>query len=105
MIKRDTIQRVVLNLTSDGMGGNTANKEYKERVPAHVSVGATQTQISQYGISQYGAKTALTLNVITNIKLDEYVHTRYEFSGKMYKLIHQIKSGNEWFAVLMEVNE
>lgn len=100
MIKRDTIQRVVLTLTGDGMGGNTANKEYKERVPAHVSVGATQTQISQYG-----ATTALTLNVVTNIKLDEYVHTRYEFSGKMYKLIHQIKSGNEWFAVLMEVNE
>lgn len=100
MIKRDTIQRVVLNLNRDGVGGNTANKEYKERVPAHISVGATQTQISQYG-----ATTALTLNVITNIKLDEYVHTRYEFSGKMYKLMRQIKSGNEWFAVLMEVNE
>lgn len=100
MIKRDTIQRVVLSLNRDGVGGNAANKEYKERVPAHVSVGATQTQISQYG-----ATTALTLNVITNIKLDEYVHTRYEFSGKMYKLMRQIKSGNEWFAVLMEVNE
>ena len=100
MIKRDTIQRVVLTLNRDGVGGNTANKEYKERVPAHVSVGATQTQISQSG-----ATTALTLNVITNIKLDEYVHTRYEFSGKMYKLMRQIKSGNEWFAVLMEVNE
>lgn len=100
MIKRDNIQRIVLNVTEDEMGGSTATKDEKEFVSAHVSIGSTYSQLTQYGI-----KEQLMLNVVTNIKLDEYVNTRYMYSGKMFKIMRQVKSGNEYFSVLMEVNE
>jgi hypothetical protein len=45
------------------------------------------------------------LNVATNIKLDEYVNTRYLYNGKMFRLLRQVKSGAEWFSVFEEVNE
>ena len=100
MIKRDTIQRVVLQPSADEMGGSLTTPEPKEIVIAHVSVQATNEQITQYGpISQ------LIINVVSNIKLDEYVNTRYIYSGKPYKLMRQVKRGNEYFSVLQETNE
>ena len=100
MIKRDTIQRVVLKPVTDEMGGSTVTVEPKEIVIVHVSVQATNEQLTEYGPS-----TSLIINVISNIKLDEYVNTRYMYSGKPYKLMRQVKRGNEYFSVLLETNE
>ena len=100
MIKTDTIQRVVMITTEDEMGGNTAIKEPKEIIKAHVSQTTTFGQITQYGV-----KEQIILNVVTDVKLDEYVNTRYIYSDKLYRLMRQVKSGNEYFSVLMEVNE
>ena len=100
MIKRDTIQRVVLKPVTDEMGGSTVTVEPKEIVIVHVSVQATNEQLTEYGPS-----TSLIINVTSNIKLDEYVNTRYIYSGKPYKLMRQVKRGNEYFSVLQEINE
>ena len=100
MIKRDTIQRVIVTPIEDEMGGNSISTEFKERVVAHVSINTTYKDLTQYGI-----KDQMLLYVVTNIKLDEYVYTRYIFSGKMFKVMRQVKNGNEYFSVLMEVNE
>lgn len=100
MIKRDSIQRCRLNLVEDGMGGGSTDIELFETVRAHVSVSATVAQITQYGVQKKEM-----LNVATNIKLDEYVNTRYLYNGKMFRLIRQVKSGAEWFSVFEEVNE
>lgn len=100
MIKRDTIQRVVLKPIADEMGGSTVAIEPKEIVIVHVSVQATNEQLTEYGSS-----TSLIINVTSNIKLDEYVNTRYMYSGKPYKLMRQVKRGNEYFSVLLETNE
>ena len=105
MIKRDTIQRVVMITTEDEMGGNTAIKEPKEIIKAHVSQTTTFGQIVHGQITQYGVKEQIILNVVTDVKLDEYVNTRYIYSDKLYRLMRQVKSGNEYFSVLMEVNE
>jgi hypothetical protein len=40
---------------------------------------------------------------VSNIKLDEYVNARYEFSGKMYKVMRQVKRGSEYFSILTEM--
>ena len=99
MTKRDTIQRVILKSIDDEQGGTKVEKEYKEIIKAHVSVNATANELTQYGV-----KTEILLHVITNIKLDEYVKARYEYSGKMFKLMRQIKQGNEYFSVMIETN-
>ena len=100
MIKRDTIQRVVLKPVTDEMGGSTVTVEPKEIVIVHVSVQATNEQLTEYGPS-----TTLIINVTSSIKLDEYVNTPYVHSGKPYKLMRQVKRGNEYFSVLLETNE
>lgn len=100
MIKRDTIQRVVLMPTDDGMGGQPATKDYGEVVRAMVSNNTTMQELTQYGI-----KEQIVLNVVTDIKLDEYINTRYSYQEKLFKIMRQVKQGNEWFSVLVEVNE
>lgn len=100
MIKRDTIQRIVLTPTTDEMGGTTTTIELKEIVIVHVSVQATNEQLTQYGPT-----SQLIINVVSNIRLDDYVNSRYIYSGKRYKLMRQIKQGNEYFSVLLETNE
>ena len=47
----------------------------------------------------------MTISVVSNVKLDEYIYTRYEYSGKLFKLMRQIKKGNEYFSILVEVND
>lgn len=100
MIKRDLIQRIRVIPTDDAQGGSTITIEPYEFVKAHCSITATGEQITQYGIT-----TQKLINVITDIKLDEYVHTRYVFNGDKYKLMSQVKRGREWFSVMMEVIE
>lgn len=100
MIKRDWIKRVRIVPTDDGQGGSTTIIEPYEMVKAHVSVAATGEQITQFGVT-----TQKLLNVVTDIKLDEYVHTRYAFGDTYFKIMSQVKRGNEWFSVLMEVIE
>lgn len=100
MIKRDTIQRVIITPVDDGEGGNTATREYKEIIPAHVSINATFGEIAQFGVKQQ-----MVVHTVTDYELDDYVYARYLFSGKLFKLMRQVKRGNEYFSVLMEVNE
>ena len=74
--------------------------EELEILPAHISVGSTAEEITMYGI-----KTQYLLHAVVNKKLDAYVNTRYMWSGKMFKVMQQIKRGNEYYATLLEVNE
>lgn len=100
MIKRDTIQRYTAVTTEDGMGGNSVDYVPAEVVTANVSINATFGDITQYGI-----KDQMVLHVVTNIELDDYVLTRYAYSNRMFRLMRQIKQGNEYFSTLVEVNK
>ena len=100
MIKRDLIQRIRVIPTDDTQGGDIVIIEPYEFVKAHCSITATGNQITQYGIT-----TQKLINVITDIKLDEYVYTRYVFNGDKYRLLNQVQRGREWFSVMMEVIE
>lgn len=100
MIKRDVIQRIRVIPTDDAQGGDTITIVPYELVKACVSITATGTQITQYGIT-----TQKLINVITDVKLDEYIHTRYIFQGDKFRLMSQVKRGREWFSVMMEVIE
>lgn len=100
MIKRDTIQRIRLIPTTDEMGGQTTERQEFEYITVAVSISATLETINQFGVQK-----SYELNVVSNAKLDEYVHTRYVYSGKVYKLMRQMKRGNEYFSIMREVNE
>lgn len=100
MIKRDTIQRYAAVVTKDEMGGDVVNLNPAEIVDANVSINTTLGEITQYGI-----KSEMVIHVVTNIKLDEFIHSRYKYSGRLFRLVRQIKQGNEYFSTLVEVNE
>lgn len=100
MIKRDTIQRVIMTPESDGQGGSADRKEYKEILTVAVSITSSAGSSTEFGIQQQ-----MTISVVSNVKLDEYIYTRYEYSGKLFKLMRQIKKGNEYFSILVEVND
>ena len=101
MIKRDTIQHYLARVEEDdGMGGNNVSLVPSEFVEANVSINTTFGEITQYGI-----KNELVLHVVTNIELDDFVYSRYKYSGKLFKVMRQIKQGNEYFSTLVEVNE
>ena len=100
MVKRDTIQRYAAIVNQDEMGGNIVSLNPAEIVDANVSINATFGEITQYGL-----KNEMVLHVVTNIKLDEFLHSRYKYSGRLFKLVRQIKQGNEYFSTLVEVNE
>jgi hypothetical protein len=98
MIKRDTIQRVILHPQPDGQGGSAPIAEFKEIITVAVSI------ISSVAVSTAnGMKEENQISVVSNIKLDEYVNARYEFSGKMYKVMRQVKRGSEYFSILTEM--
>ena len=100
MVKRDTIQRYAAIVTKDEMGGDVVQLKPAEIVDANVSINATFGEITQYGL-----KNEIVLHVVTNIELDEFLHSRYKYSGRLFKLVRQIKQGNEYFSTLVEVNE
>ena len=100
MVKRDTIQRYAAIVDQDEMGGNIVSLNPAEIVDANVSINATLGEITQYGI-----KSEMVIHVVTNIKLDEYLYSRYMYSGRLFRLVRQIKQGNEYFSTLVEVNE
>lgn len=100
MVKRDTIQRYAAVVTKDEMGGDVVNLNPAEIVDASVSINTTLGEITQYGI-----KSEMVIHVVTNIKLDEFIHSRYKYSGRLFRLVRQIKQGNEYFSTLVEVNE
>ena len=100
MIKRDTIQRYAAVVTKDEMGGDVVELNPAEIIDANVSINTTLGEITQYGI-----KNEMIIHVVTNIKLDEYLYSRYMYSDRLFKLVRQIKQGNEYFSTLVEVNE
>ena len=99
MVKRDTIQRYAAVVTKDEMGGDVVELNPAEIVDANVSINTTFGEITQYGI-----KNEMIIHVVTNIKLDEYLYSRYMYSGRLFRLVRQIKQGNEYFSTLVEVN-
>ena len=100
MIKRDTIQRVIITPESDNQGGSVPDKDYKELLTVAVST------ISSFGsTTEFGTQQQETISVVSNVKLDEYIYARYVYSGKLYKIMRQMKRGNEYYSILMEVNE
>lgn len=100
MVKRDTIQRYAAIVTQDEMGGNIVQLNPAEIVDANVSINTTLGEITQYGL-----KNEMVLHVVTNIELDEFLYSRYKYSGRLFRLVRQIKQGNEYFSTLVEVNE
>lgn len=100
MIKRDTIQRIIMTPQPDGQGGSASIKEYKEILTVAVSITSSAGSNTEFGVQQQN-----TLSVVSNVKLDEYIYARYEYSDRLYKLMRQIKRGNEYYSILMEVNE
>ena len=100
MVKRDTIQRYAAVVTKDEMGGDVVELNPAEIIDANVSINTTFGEITQYGI-----KDEMVIHVVTNIKLDEYLYSRYMYSGRLFRLVRQIKQGNEYFSTLVEVNE
>ena len=100
MIKRDTIQRVIIIPESDGQGGSAPDKDYKEILTVAVAITSSAGSNTEFGIQQQNK-----ISVVSNVKLDEYIYARYEYSNRLYKLMRQIKRGNEYYSILMEVNE
>ena len=100
MIKRDSIQKINFVPVEDGQGGNSIDKQYGETIRAMVSQNTTYGQMTQYGV-----KEEIILNVVVDNKLETSTTTRYIWNNKIFKVMRQVKSGNEWFVVLMEVNE
>ena len=100
MVKRDTIQRYAAVVTKDEMGGDVVELNRAEIIDANVSINTTLGEITQYGI-----KNEMIIHVVTNIKLDEYLYSRYMYSDRLFRLVRQIKQGNEYFSTLVEVNE
>ena len=89
--------------STDGVSTSYTNaapeKELKEIVRAHVS------QTTTYNDIQYGYVDQMILHCCTNIKLDTSTYARYIFADKYFKVMRQVKQGNEYFSVLLEVNE
>ena len=100
MIKRDSIQKINFVPVEDEQGGNSIDKQYGETIKAMVSQNTTYGQMTQYGV-----KEEIILNVVVDNKLETSTTTRYIWNNKIFKVMRQVKSGNEWFVVLMEVNE
>ncbi len=100
MIKRDSIQKIKFVPIEDEQGGNSIDKQYGETIKAMVSQNTTYGQMTQYGV-----KEQIILNVVVDNKLETSTTTRYIWNNKIFKVMRQVKSGNEWFVVLMEVNE
>ena len=99
MIKRDLIRRYAVITTPDEMGGSTIDRRPAEFVKVNVSVNATIGEITQYGV-----KNEMVIHVVSNVKLDDYIYTRYEYSGKMFRLVRQIKQNNEYYSTLIETD-
>ena len=100
MIKRDTIQRVIITPESDNQGGSVPDKDYKEILTVAVAITSSAGSNTEFGTQQQNK-----ISVVSNVKLDEYIYARYEYSNRLYKLMRQIKRGNEYYSILMEVNE
>ena len=100
MIKRDTIQRIVMVPQPDGQGGSVDRRESAEILTVAVSIIASAGSSTEFGIQQQ-----MTISVVSNVKLDEYIYTRYEYSGRLFKLLRQVKRGSEYYAILTEVND
>ena len=99
MIKRDLIRRYAVITTPDEMGGSAIDRRPAEFVKVNVSVNATIGEITQYGV-----KNEMVIHVVCNVELDDYIYTRYEYSSKMFRLVRQIKQGNEYYSTLIETD-
>lgn len=99
MIKRDLIRRYAVITSPDEMGGSAIDRKPAEFVKVNVSVNATIGEITQYGV-----KNEMVIHVVSNVELDDYIYTRYEYSGKMFRLVRQIKQGNEYYSTLIETD-
>lgn len=100
MTKRDTLTHLRLHFIDDGAGGSAIDDIAQVGIiSAHVSMNATSNEITMYGV-----KTQWVLHVVTDTKLEDTFGTRYGWSGRIFKIMQQNKSGNEWFSTLLEVN-
>lgn len=101
MTKRDTLTYLRLHFVDDGEGGATVdNIEEVSVVPAHISVNSTAEEITMYGV-----KSQWILHATTDKQLNDGIAARYAWGGRVFKIMRQIKSGNEWFSTLLEVSE
>ena len=98
MIKRDYLELVAAAPESDGEGGNTHEYVRAELIPAHVSTSSSLVDVTQYGI-----KDEMMLHTVTNKPLVNGASVRYRYKSRLYKLLRQTRTGNEWFQVLKEV--
>lgn len=100
MIKRDTVRRYIIETEEDQMGGNRTNLIPQEIVRAKASIS------TQFGnVTDYDLPHQLVLNLVTDIVLDESLNVRYCYSDKMFKIIRQIKQGNEYYSTLIQTKE
>ena len=98
MIKREYLELVAAAPESDGLGGSTQEYTRSKLVPAHVSNSSSLADITQYGL-----KEETLLHAVTNEELVDGATIRYRFGGKLFKIVKQVKSGNEYFSTLREV--
>lgn len=101
MTKRDTLTYLRLHFVDDGAGGSKIDSmDEIGIIPAHISVNSTSNEITMYGV-----KTQWVLHAITDKQLNDNETARYVYNDRLFKIMRQIPSGNEWFSTLLEVSE
>lgn len=99
MIKRDLLTRLVPTREDDDMGGGPIEYETKESIPAFVSVSASLSDMTQYGVQDQ-----MMLSTATDYELDNITpNVRYEYSGRKFQMLRQQKVGTEYLQVFKEV--
>lgn len=103
MNKRDAIQKCIMRVEGDEVGGSPAEKEPKEFITAYVSLGTIEDTSSK--MTEYGIKSQWVLKVVTSSALEESKEVRYIWKDKLFRVMRQVKVGNEYFSILVEQNE
>lgn len=98
MIKREQIQKVLINRTDDAVGGFAQETMKKDFIDACVSQIVTYADMTQFNL-----KNERVLHVVTNEKLEEENQdVRYLFQGVLYQVRRQIPKGIEYYSTLVE---
>lgn len=105
MNKRDVIQKCIMRVEGDEVGGSPAEKEPKEFITAYVSLGSTGYEETSSKMAEYGIKSQWVLKVVTSNALEESKEVRYIWKDRLFRVMHQVKVGNEYFSILVEQNE
>lgn len=98
MIKRDQIQKVIINRADDAVGGFAQETTKKDFIDACVSQTTTYADMTQFNL-----KNELVIHVVTNEKLeDKDQDVRYLFQGVLYQVRRQVQRGIEYYSTLVE---